>query len=413
MGTCGNINAGPHSAGRSPGPPARGYSASRSTRLGPGRYSPGTAATVNIPGPVVSMMGAGGINNNTISSDVQKPGEIPFPCPKNVVLMEMIEAKERQIRLMAEAKRKKEIEKTQRRRKERQQAKNEMMVAGGQYQQQNNLIDITDEPDDDDDETDDDDDDDDEEMLDPALSGMAAAFSGACGTYVVREPLGLVVLPQDPNRQHHSSHHQQARISSSGNHKTSNNNNNIVNYQQQQQQFRQSRLRHHDEVEDHRPMMSGPNKPGGGLGVGGAGSTGVDGNNNTNNHSKDDDLDEDEKKEQAEDDFLLFEATLDVDNDNDDYDDDDGNNNLPLQHHLRPRPSQQQRLHHHQPFREPFTIEEGQRVQVVGMVDEGVYQLARGAGYVVATVNQLVKGTFCFIFLFVCCPLMFALLVVV
>eukprot|EP00980_Cylindrotheca_fusiformis_P011895 scaffold2830_cov131-Cylindrotheca_fusiformis.AAC.16 len=41
--------------------------------------------------------------------------------------------------------------------------------------------------------------------------------------------------------------------------------------------------------------------------------------------------------------------------------------------------------------REPFTIEDGQMVQVVAE-DDGVYQLARGVGYIVASVNQLVKG---------------------
>jgi len=41
--------------------------------------------------------------------------------------------------------------------------------------------------------------------------------------------------------------------------------------------------------------------------------------------------------------------------------------------------------------REPFTIDVGHTVQVVS-ADEGVYKLARNAGYVVATANQLVKG---------------------
>ena len=41
--------------------------------------------------------------------------------------------------------------------------------------------------------------------------------------------------------------------------------------------------------------------------------------------------------------------------------------------------------------REPFSIESGSTVQVVG-VDEGVYKLARGSGFIVASVNQLVKG---------------------
>lgn len=103
--------------------------------------------------------------------------------------------------------------------------------------------------------------------LDPILAGMSALV-GNCGTYAVREPLGLAVLPFDPNKRHHQN--DEAHLSS--------------------------------DEDDH----------------------------------------EDEEKK------------TDV-------------------------------------FREPFTIEEGQKVQVVG-VDEGVYQLARGAGYIVASVNQLVKG---------------------
>jgi hypothetical protein len=99
-------------------------------------------------------------------------------------------------------------------------------------------------------------------MLNPTLAGMSA-FVGACGTYAVREPLGLAVLPLHPNKQHHHN---------------------------------------------------------------------------------------DDKKEQSEEEKKAEEP------------------------------------------RDPFTIEEGQTVQVVGL-DEGVYQLARGAGYIVATVNQLVKGT--------------------
>jgi hypothetical protein len=44
--------------------------------------------------------------------------------------------------------------------------------------------------------------------------------------------------------------------------------------------------------------------------------------------------------------------------------------------------------------REPFTIDVGHTVQVVS-VDEGIYKLARDAGYVVATANQLVKRKYC------------------
>lgn len=41
--------------------------------------------------------------------------------------------------------------------------------------------------------------------------------------------------------------------------------------------------------------------------------------------------------------------------------------------------------------REPLRVEEGQTVQVVS-IDQGVYKLARGSGFIVATVNQLVRG---------------------
>jgi hypothetical protein len=44
--------------------------------------------------------------------------------------------------------------------------------------------------------------------------------------------------------------------------------------------------------------------------------------------------------------------------------------------------------------REPFTIYVGQTVQVVS-VDDGVNKLSRNSGYVVANVNQLVKGEYC------------------
>ena len=46
-------------------------------------------------------------------------------------------------------------------------------------------------------------------------------------------------------------------------------------------------------------------------------------------------------------------------------------------------------------IKEPFIITEGQKVQVVGVLESnehGVYQLAREAGFVVATSKQLVKG---------------------
>jgi hypothetical protein len=176
-----------------------------------GRYSPGPQTP-----PHPSMM--------------VKEEPVPLPLPKNTVLMGMIESAERQTRLLKEAKQK-EVE--------QEQCKCKQVNETGQEEE-------------------------DESRLDPILAGMSA-FVGPCGTYAVKESLGLAVLPFDPNKQHHS---------------------------------------------------------------------------------------QEEKKEQAEEEKKAEE-----------------------------------------PPREPFTIEEGQKVQVVG-ADEGVYQLARGAGYIVASVNQLVKGTF-------------------
>jgi type IV secretory pathway VirB10-like protein len=163
-----------------------------------------------------------------------KEEPVPLPLPKNLVLVGMIEAAERQARLLEE-----------------------------NQTEDDDSLDMSDA-------VNDDDDDDDEERtrLDPTLAGMSA-FVGPCGTYAVREALGLAVLPSNPNKQHQS---------------------------------------HKDEKRSDLLNSSS----------------------------------EEEKKVEEP--------------------------------------------------REPFTIEEGQRVQVIG-VDEGVYVLARGAGYIVATVNQLVKST--------------------
>ena len=89
-----------HHLGRSPGHP-RSYTG----RVG--RYSPGTntlSAPQTPPHP---------------STVPEKKEEVPLPCPKNVVLLEMIEAKERQQRLLLEA-RQKEYEQRLHRQQERQ-----------------------------------------------------------------------------------------------------------------------------------------------------------------------------------------------------------------------------------------------------------------------------------------------------
>ena len=127
------------------------------------------------------------------------------------------------------------------------------------------------------------------------LNAGYAALSGSCGTYAVREPEGLVVLPLDPNR--------------------------------------------------NRPKYNG-----------------------TKDHG-------DEKKTGSQHSSTTFSSIF-----NKIYKDNaDGSANR---------------------FKEPFTISEGQKVQVVGVMksnDQGVYQLARGGGFVVASANQLVKGMLCYV----------------
>lgn len=198
---------------RSPAPATR-YGVPR------GRYSPGSQNSSGMNVPLV------------------KEEPVPLPLPRNTVLMGMIEAADRQARLLQEA----------RLRKEQARAEAEGVENAMDEDETETDVGINQNPDG-------------PSNLDPILAGMSALV-GNCGTYAVREPLGLAVLPFDPNK----SHHQEGQL---------------------------------------------------------------------------DENDEEKKTDEV---------------------------------------------------REPFTIEEGQRVQVVG-VDEGVYQLARGAGYIVASVNQLVKGT--------------------
>jgi len=264
----------------------------------PHRYSPGNNAQTTPPHP-----GSGrGISGQ------EKKEEVALPLPKNVVLMEMIEAKERQERLIMEAKKKRQEllkqrreEKLERLRREEQYSisyEKEVTLDEDQQQQQqqqpsdSNLMDNEEE-------TEDDDTYDDEEEVslslplgDPSLNCGYAALSRTCGTYAVKDSTGLVVLSHDPNRQHYQQKHE-------------------VN-------------------------------------------------------NKEDDDDDDEKKEQEK---------------------------SPLDSSLL--------IHDDQPRREPFTLEEGQKVQVVGVDEQGVYQLARGTGFIVATVNQLVKGKnrFCSLFI--------------
>lgn len=162
---------------------------------------------------------------------VQLQEPIPLPLPKNLVLLEMIESAERQARLLNEAN-------------------------GIAMQQTSSDVQSNDNGGSGNATGGDDNDD----KLEITLARIVS-LTGTCGTYAVRDPEGLAVLPFDPNRQHH----------------------------------------------DAAPS------------------------------------DEEEEKKVEE-------------------------------------------------MREPFTIEAGSTVQIVA-VDEGVYKLPRGVGFIVASANQLVKGT--------------------
>lgn len=204
-----------------------------------GRYSPGSQ---NPGGPV-----GGG-------PPVVKEEPIPLPLPKNTVLMGMMEAAERQAKLLEESRLKRALASRSIVTDEDESLEGDN--SGGREADAKGS------------------------SFDPLLAGLDVLV-GTCGTYAVREPLGLAVLPFDPNKRHHQ-----------------------------------------DEV------------------VASASSS-----SSSSQHAKE--ISEEKKTEE-----------------------------------------QHQQLN---PAKEPFTIEEGQMVQIVG-VDEGVYQLARGEGFIVASFNQLVKG---------------------
>jgi len=296
-----------------PRPPAthsRSGTGSNSHAIGTGRYSR------HKPHHNYHRYSPG--NNATIPSHPvqEKKEEVALPLPKNVVLMEMIEAKERQTRLMIEANRKRQQELLEQRRekcllrsKDQHRLSNQEEVeieigegvGVGGYQQYKqlavaptkslgtNLIGNG--------EIEDDDAYDDVEEVslslplgNPSLNSGYAALSRTCGTYAVRELMGLVVLSHNPNRRH---------------------------YQQKTKE---------------QPYQVGIEEV-------------------------DDKADEEMKDEGKS---MVVSSSLLLHDDA-------------------------------QPRREPFTIEEGQKVQVVGVDEQGVYTLARGAGYIVATTNQLVK----------------------
>jgi Zinc finger, C3HC4 type (RING finger) len=369
-----NLHHLPH---RSPAHPR--YPPTRTVaRMSAARYSPSpqtpphpSMATATTSTSATSGTTTTGANNNAAAAEEPQP----LPLPKNLVLMEMIEAKERQHRLLKEARRREEEIRRQQQQEAQLQQLQEALEGNSVDQHHHdsstnapvvideNLMDADPEEEDDDEEEE-------EWVLDPTLSGMAA-FSGSCGTYVVREPMGLVVLPQDPNRRH------QQPASPTPSPKLP-------------VDIHTSSAHDHPHHRSRRSLssMKAPQPP----------PTSPD---------------QDEKKEPAfgeEDDlhssfhddhkeyhhpqpfypheghhFVADEDEHDHDEDPDDDSDGDASVLHPDSDHLLDR-------HHHQP-REPFTLYEGQKVQVVG-VEEGVYQLARGAGYIVATVNQLVKGTY-------------------
>lgn len=279
---------------RSPVPSGRTYAAARNARLGIG--APQTPPHPNL-------------NQSSSNNGSQKEEPLALPLPKNVVLMEMIEAKERQERVMREE------EAKRRRRREAKQHGNRQTDVDSSFLADEMATKATLEQDDsyssssDSALT---------STLDPALSGMSA-FSGTCGTYAVREPTGLVVLPQDPNRRR--------------------------NFRLRDQHLNSdSKMFEEDEPKQNYLHLHGLE-----LEV------------------EEEESESDEKKEQAMEDTLLFASSA---------------RSSSFGNHCALRTEQP---------KEPFKIEEGQKVQIV-KVDEGIYQLARGTGFIVATANQLVKG---------------------
>jgi len=287
----------------------------------------------------------------------EKREEIPLPIPKNVVLMELIEAKERQERLVAEqkaAKLKKQQERLRekqllrlQRKAERESLRKLRRARAESFQEIEVDMDDNKTLTDDDGEDDYPEDDYDDEISSssssdlplggPELNSGYAALSGSCGTYAVREPQGLVVLPQDPNRPKF--------LDSTNSSSASNNYNNIG-----------------DEKKEH------------------------DGSQHSQPESKVSSLFMNLRDQEEEDDDDDDDAHLNPNPTNSTIDDSTGGGGVNNNNHNSLRSLIDRK--------EPFTIGEGQKIQVVGVLqsnDQGVYQLARGAGYVVATANQLVK----------------------
>ena len=346
----------------------RSPATSRYSRYNHSRYSPSTPPHLG-----------GGLGTN---KPPEKREKVRLPCPENQVLMEMIEAKQRQERLVAEQKEQKlqrkqeEILLKQRLAQQRKEEKEKLRLLRRRHQQEqqfqseqqievdidqqknsdgntnsnsnsnsgnsgNNLLDTSEEDYDDyDNETDCDDDEHDDyddelssstsssgalPLGDPQLNSGYAALSGTCGTYAVTEPEGLVVLPRDPNR---------------------------LKYQQSNTTTRTRTQQHHQQRHQ---QYNG-----------------------------------DEKKEGSQHSTSNFSSIF---NHNLPSDEQDSNINGVVD--SGDTTTTTTTIRSSQSRREPFSISEGSKIQVVGVLesnDHGVYQLARGAGFVVATEKQLVKG---------------------
>ena len=141
-------------------PPAGAATTSASSRAS-GRFSP-------------NLQAAHHHHPSTPTKSTNKAEPIPLPIPKNVVLLAMMEAAERQAKEMSEQRKTPE-------KADKEDAENDSHS--------------------DDSDTDNDDDDDDEEEetfnLDHIITGMAT-LSGPCGTYAVKESDGLALYPHDP-----------------------------------------------------------------------------------------------------------------------------------------------------------------------------------------------------------------------
>jgi hypothetical protein len=260
-----------------------------------------------------------------------KPQEpLPLPVPKNLVLLEQIEAAERQALILKNA------------------AAVAAAAASGPKGTRNKFP------------TNKEDDDDDEEVDD--FSRLATiSVTDACGTYAVRDPQGLAVLPFDPNRNHQHLEYNNIHSVNSNNHGDNGNHESDEEDDEEEQNattitVSKSQDEDEDEVEVQDVTLTHTKKK-------------------TKKQSPPTPTEQDDDVEVAPTTTATTMGSA-------------GSQPLPP------------------PQREPFTIEAGCTVQVVS-IDDGVYKLARQAGYIVATVNQLVKGTLCVVVACISCFVLF------